>query len=210
MLKFKANPMEMLNAKGITQKVIRDNGYFGQVSIKKFREENTNISAETLNRLCYLLNLQPGDLLEFEETESDREISVVSSTNGKRFDPWEEDFTDEPARAFGVFVATMEWFAAYTKNQKFRKMIFDGYYKPDKEPYKCFEFVFQKFIELGINRGNEKTAPAFALLDRVVEILDENRYKELYRSNGYYMITYVLTQRALAKKTGIDGGIYNY
>lgn len=209
MLKFKANPMEMLNAKGITQKAIRDNGYFGQVSIKKFREGNTNISAETLNRLCYLLNLQPGDLLEFEETDADRDIQVVSSTNGKRFDPWEEDFTDEPARAFGVFVAAMEWFAAYAKNPKLRKMLFDGYYKPDKDPHKCFTFVFQKFLELGITR-NEKTASAFALLDNVIEIISENEDNVAYGSHAYYMVTYVLTQRALAEKTGIDGGVYNY
>ena len=209
MLKYKINPMEMLNAKGISQKVIRDNGYFGQVSIKKFREENTNISAETLNRLCYLLNLQPGDLLEFEETDADRDIQAVSSTNGKRFDPWEEDFTDEPARAFGVFVAAMEWFAAYAKYPKLRKLMFNGYYKPDKDPYKCFTIVFQEFLSIRISR-NEKTAPAFALLDDVVGIIGDHEDSDSYGDKGYYMITYIRVQRALAERTGIDGGSYDY
>nr|DAT64347.1 MAG TPA: Protein of unknown function (DUF739) [Caudoviricetes sp.] len=40
--------------------------------MKKFKNGDTNISLEVLNRLCCVLEMQPRDILKFVETETDR------------------------------------------------------------------------------------------------------------------------------------------
>ena len=41
--------------------------------MRKFRNGDTNISLEILNRLCCVLEMQPRDIIKFIETDEDRE-----------------------------------------------------------------------------------------------------------------------------------------
>ena len=48
-------------------------GIFGQTTMKKFREKDTSITLDNLNRLCAILEMQPRDIIKYVETEDDRE-----------------------------------------------------------------------------------------------------------------------------------------
>ena len=73
MIKYKIDVIEELKKVGINSFVAKKTGIFGQESMKKFREGNTNISLENLNRLCAVLEMQPRDIIKYVETDEDRE-----------------------------------------------------------------------------------------------------------------------------------------
>lgn len=73
MLQYKINVIEELEKIGINTTVAKKTGIFGQDTMKKFKNGDTNISLEVLNRLCCVLEMQPRDILKFVETENDRE-----------------------------------------------------------------------------------------------------------------------------------------
>lgn len=73
MLKYKFNIIEALNDIGINSTVARNTGVFAQATMKKFKDGDTSISLDNLNRLCCLLEMQPRDIIKFVETEEDRE-----------------------------------------------------------------------------------------------------------------------------------------
>lgn len=72
MLQYKINVIEELEKIGINTTVAKKTGIFGQDTMKKFKNGDTNISLEVLNRLCCVLEMQPRDILKFVETETDR------------------------------------------------------------------------------------------------------------------------------------------
>lgn len=72
MIDYKINIIEKLKKAGINTTTARETGIFGQSTMKKFKENDTNISLEVLNRLCCILEMQPRDLIKFIETEDDR------------------------------------------------------------------------------------------------------------------------------------------
>ena len=41
--------------------------------MKKFRNGDTSISLDNLNRLCAVLEMQPRDIIKYVETDEDRE-----------------------------------------------------------------------------------------------------------------------------------------
>lgn len=41
--------------------------------MRKFRNKDTSISLDNLNRLCCVLEMQPRDLIKYVETDIDRE-----------------------------------------------------------------------------------------------------------------------------------------
>ena len=47
-------------------------GIFGQATMQKFRNMDTSISVDNLNRLCAVLGMQPGDIIYYTEEENDR------------------------------------------------------------------------------------------------------------------------------------------
>lgn len=73
MIEYKIDVMKELKQAGINMTVARKTGIFGQATMKKFKNGDTNISLENLNRLCFILEMQPRDLIKFVETEDDRE-----------------------------------------------------------------------------------------------------------------------------------------
>ena len=44
-----------------------------QETLKKIKNEDTNISAKSLNSLCLILDMQPKDIFIYEETAEDLE-----------------------------------------------------------------------------------------------------------------------------------------
>lgn len=72
LIDYKINIIEELKKAGINTTTARETGIFAQSTMKKFKENDTNISLEVLNRLCCILEMQPRDLIKFIETEDDR------------------------------------------------------------------------------------------------------------------------------------------
>ena len=73
MIEYKIDIIKELKEAGINITVAKKTGIFGQETMKKFKNGDTNISLENLNRLCYILEMQPRDLIKFVETEEDKE-----------------------------------------------------------------------------------------------------------------------------------------
>lgn len=55
----------LLKEKGYTTYKIRQEKLMGQRSWEELRKGNGGLSRETLNRLCKVLDCQPGDLMEY-------------------------------------------------------------------------------------------------------------------------------------------------
>ena len=68
MLKYKIDILEELKQKGFTTYKLRKDKIIGEAQIQKIREGEL-ASKETLNTICKLLNCQPGDILEYIETD---------------------------------------------------------------------------------------------------------------------------------------------
>ena len=80
MLEYKLDIIKELDKVGINTTVAKKTGIFGQATMKKFKEKDTSISLDNLNRLCAVLKKQPRDIIKYVETEEDREkiISKIS------------------------------------------------------------------------------------------------------------------------------------
>lgn len=80
MLQYKIDVISELSKVGINTTTARNTGIFGQETMKKFREGNTKISLDNLNRLCAVLEMQPRDIIKYVETDDDRKkyVSKIS------------------------------------------------------------------------------------------------------------------------------------
>lgn len=80
MIKYKIDVIDELKKVGINTTTARSTGVFAQATMKKFRDNDTSISLDNLNRLCCILEMQPRDIIKYVETEEDREkiISKIS------------------------------------------------------------------------------------------------------------------------------------
>lgn len=77
MIEYKINVIEELKKIGVNTTKAKKTGVFGQDTMRKFKNRDTKISVEVLNRLCCLLEMQPRDILKYVETEDDRE-NIIS------------------------------------------------------------------------------------------------------------------------------------
>lgn len=82
MLEYKIDIIEELKKAGVNTTVAKDTGVFGQSTMKKFRENDTTISLDNLNRLCCILEMQPRDIIKYIETAEDRE-NIISKIRAK-------------------------------------------------------------------------------------------------------------------------------
>ncbi len=73
MLQYKIDIISELAKNGINTTTAKKSRIFGQDTMRKFRNGDTKISLEVLNRLCCVLEMQPRDIIKFIETEEDRE-----------------------------------------------------------------------------------------------------------------------------------------
>ena len=72
MLQYKIDVIKELEKAGINTTVARKTGVFGQATMQKFRNGDTSISLDNLNRLCAVLEMQPRDIIKYIETDQDR------------------------------------------------------------------------------------------------------------------------------------------
>lgn len=72
MLKFKIDIANALERKGFNTYKAKTTKILSQDTLKKIKEENTNISLESLNRICILLDMQPKDLIEYVEDKEEK------------------------------------------------------------------------------------------------------------------------------------------
>lgn len=85
MLVYKINVIEELKKVGINTGTARKSGVFAQATMKKFKDNDTSISLDNLNRLCCVLEMQPRDIIKYIETEEDRE-EILSKISEKSID----------------------------------------------------------------------------------------------------------------------------
>ena len=65
MMNYKFNVVEALKEKGYNTNFIRINKIFSEATMTKFRKNDTTITIDNLERVCKLLNCQPGDIIEY-------------------------------------------------------------------------------------------------------------------------------------------------
>lgn len=64
MIKYKIDVLKALKDKGYSTYLIRKNKIFNESQIQQLRD-NKILAQDAFNKLCILLNCQPGDLLEW-------------------------------------------------------------------------------------------------------------------------------------------------
>ena len=69
MLRFKKDVMKALREKGYTANRMRNEKLFGGATLGKMRHRQI-VSMNELNRVCRLLEEQPGELIEYVEDNS--------------------------------------------------------------------------------------------------------------------------------------------
>ena len=65
MIKYKINIINALKSKGYTTYKIKIDNIFSQSTLEKFNNNNTNITLDTINRICQLLDCKIEDVIEF-------------------------------------------------------------------------------------------------------------------------------------------------
>lgn len=77
MIEYKIDVIKELENVGINTTVARKTGVFGQATMQKFKNGDTSISLDNLNRLCAVLEMQPRDIIKYVETDTDREKIIT-------------------------------------------------------------------------------------------------------------------------------------
>ena len=85
LLEYKIDIIEELKKAGVNTTIAKETGVFGQSTMRKFRENDTSISLDNLNRLCCILEMQPRDIIRYIETVDDRE-KIISKIREKQID----------------------------------------------------------------------------------------------------------------------------
>lgn len=60
--------LKLMEEKGVTSYTIKKDNIIGQATFKKIKEGG-DIDTRTIDKLCKLLNCQPGDIMEYVEDE---------------------------------------------------------------------------------------------------------------------------------------------
>lgn len=74
MLKYRFNVGDALKRAGFNTYKAKTSGLLSQDTLKKIKNEDTNINAKSINNLCLILDMQPKDIFIYEETEEEREL----------------------------------------------------------------------------------------------------------------------------------------
>ena len=72
MIKMKANLLGELKNKGFTPKRLLDEKVLSAATLQKLRRREANLTLETVNSLCILLDCQPNDIFEVIATEAEK------------------------------------------------------------------------------------------------------------------------------------------
>ena len=71
MLRYKINVFDALNRAGINVYKAKKTGVISQNTLYKLKNGDTRITLDTLDSICNILDLNPGDVIEFIRTEED-------------------------------------------------------------------------------------------------------------------------------------------
>lgn len=69
-IKYKFNILEALKAAGYTSYKLRKERIFGERVIQQLRSDEI-VSWKTIETICRLLNLQPGDIVEYKPDKNE-------------------------------------------------------------------------------------------------------------------------------------------
>lgn len=72
MIRYKINVADALERKGFNTYKAKTTKLLSQDTLKKIKNEDTNISLESINRICMILDMQPKDLIEYVENEDEK------------------------------------------------------------------------------------------------------------------------------------------
>lgn len=71
MIKFKFDIASALKTAGMTAYRAQKTGVLSQDTWRKIKNKNANISMESLNRICAILNMQPEHLIYYDRVEEE-------------------------------------------------------------------------------------------------------------------------------------------
>lgn len=74
MIKFKIDVGDALERVGFNTYKAKTTKLLSQETLKKIRNDDTNISLKSLNNICMILDMQPKDLIIYVEEEQEKEI----------------------------------------------------------------------------------------------------------------------------------------
>lgn len=66
MIKYKFDVLELLNAYGYNTSILRQKGLLSESTIQDIRHGKM-VGIKSLNTLCQLLDMQPGNIIKYEE-----------------------------------------------------------------------------------------------------------------------------------------------
>ena len=99
MIRYKIDVIEALRRKGISTTVASAAKLFPESTMKKFREdEEVTVSLISLDRLCYLLDMELEDIIEFVPDEETKEelMNRKNSVHIVMREPYHRHFTSVP------------------------------------------------------------------------------------------------------------------
>lgn len=73
MLVYRFNIADALERKGFNMYKAKTTKLLSQDTLKKIKNEDTNITLKSLNVICSLLDMQPKDIIEYRDTKEDQE-----------------------------------------------------------------------------------------------------------------------------------------
>ena len=73
MIEFKINVADALNRVKFNSYKAKKTGILSQDTLKKLKNEDTNVSLKSLNALCVILDMELKDIVTFTMTEEEKE-----------------------------------------------------------------------------------------------------------------------------------------
>ena len=83
MIRYKRNIIDMMAKKGITTYIIRKNKLFTEGQLQQLRSDRL-VTQDTLDKLCTILDCQPGYLLEYLPDEKTKDFEEMVLTYTKK------------------------------------------------------------------------------------------------------------------------------
>ena len=84
MLKYKIDVIDALNRIGFNLYQAKKTKILSQDTYNKLKANDTNITLKSINNICMLLDMQPKDLLIYEESDTDKELLNNFTSNKKK------------------------------------------------------------------------------------------------------------------------------
>lgn len=81
MIKFKFDVSQALATAGMTSYKAQKTGVLSQDTWRKIKNNNANISMESLNRICAILHMQPEHLIYYDKDERE-EKEIIEKLKG--------------------------------------------------------------------------------------------------------------------------------